>query len=188
MVRQRILFLYLRDHYVIEQRPRILHLSPERGLHRHLKYLPGYTAGDICPGARVTHVFDVQEVPFSTDTFDLILCSHVLEHVENDRAALAEFRRVLAPRGRVILQHPIKLSLAITFEDPTITSPAARRKAFGQHDHVRVYGTDFGDRLRDAGFEFEVVRYTDRLPSSAISWYGLKEEGGINGSDLYIAR
>jgi SAM-dependent methyltransferase len=88
------------------------------------------------------------------DSFDLILCSHVLEHVPDDRAAMSELRRVLSDGGRALVLVPYRPEVA-TYEDPSIESPLARMVAFGQQDHVRIYGNDLPDRLRDAGFEVD---------------------------------
>jgi SAM-dependent methyltransferase len=90
-------------------------------------------------------------------SFDLILCSHVLEHVPDDGAAMAELRRVLAPGGLCLVLTPYRPEVT-TYEDPGITSPLDRMVAFGQQDHVRIYGNDLTDRLRGAGFEVEDTR------------------------------
>jgi SAM-dependent methyltransferase len=85
-------------------------------------------------------------------SFDLILCSHVLEHVPDDRAAMSELRRVLAPGGLALVLTPYRPDVP-TYEDPQVTTPLDRMVAFGQQDHVRIYGSDLADRLRATGFE-----------------------------------
>src|SRR4029077_8850135 len=81
--------------------------------------------------------------------FYLILCSHVLEHVPDDRAAMSELRRVLAPGGLALVLTPYRPEVP-TYEDPSVSSPLDRMVAFGQQDHVRIYGMDLADRLREA--------------------------------------
>jgi ubiquinone/menaquinone biosynthesis C-methylase UbiE len=117
---------------------------------------------DIEPGQAMLQ-FDITDIPFETGTFDVILCMHVLEHVPNDRQAMAELYRVLNQRGWAILQSPIDTHRDRTFEDPTITSPRQRERLFGQDDHVRVYGRDYQARLESAGFAVSVDDYSQRL-------------------------
>ena len=111
-----------------------------------------YITADIeSPLAKVK--MDIHEIPFDDHTFDIIFCNHVLEHVEDDLKAMSEMRRVLKPGGWAILQipwfHPIP---DVTFEDPGIADSKEREKMFGQDDHVRLYGKDYPDRLKQAGF------------------------------------
>jgi SAM-dependent methyltransferase len=101
---------------------------------------------------------DITEMDVPDRSFELILCSHVLEHVPDDRAAMSELFRVLSPGGLALVLTPYRPDLP-TYEDPTITKPLDRMVAFGQQDHVRIYGNDLADRLRGAGFEVD-----DRTP------------------------
>jgi len=96
-------------------------------------------------------------------SFDVILCSHVLEHVHDDQRAMRELFRILRPGGWAMIQVPI--SSKPTFEDPSITEPAERERVFWQADHVRLYGLDIADRLLEAGFEVETV-FGDQLVAS----------------------
>ncbi len=107
------------------------------------------------------------------DSFDLILCSHVLEHVPDDRTAMKELFRVLAPGGMAILMVPIALERATTDEDPSVIDPHERIKRFGQFDHVRLYGRDYVDRLRAAGFEVIEDAMTARMDAETVFRYGL---------------
>ena len=86
---------------------------------------------------------------------------------------MRELFRVLKPGGWALLQSPIDPGRAVTYEDPPIVSPEARLKAYGQRDHVRIYGTDYADRLQDAGFEVKVIDYLAQLPPATIKTYGL---------------
>ena len=112
-------------------------------------------------------VMDITALPRPDDTFDAVLCNHVLEHVPDDGAAMREMHRVLRPGGLAIMQHPIDTSRAETFEDPDTAAPDARMQAYGQEDHVRLYGRDFADRLVAAGFTISMRRYLDELDPSA---------------------
>jgi SAM-dependent methyltransferase len=153
--RHRALWLFLeRSSEIHSGDLRVLHLAPEPALERRLKALPNlrYLGADLHP-ARGQLRADVTDLPFPDASFDMILCSHLLEHVPNDRKAMSELFRVLAPAGQAILQHPIDPRRDVSAQDPSIASRRARRRAYRQRDHVRIYGRDFGDRLQRAGFE-----------------------------------
>jgi SAM-dependent methyltransferase len=119
---------------------------------------------------------DAQFIPFADDSFDCILCSHMLEHVPDDLTAMREMFRVLKPGRWAILQVPLGRGRDETFEDPTITSPAERERVFGQRDHVRIYGRDYEARLARVGFRAEFDSYMKDLPSDAILKYGLSTQ------------
>jgi SAM-dependent methyltransferase len=185
--RQRFLYLYLREEGLIDPALHILHIAPEDGIYRHYKGSTGYVTGDLIPSVRVRQPMTVEQLPFADGCFDLVLCSHVLEHVVDDRLALREFRRVLRPGGRALLQHPILLTRETTDEDPAVTDPAGRLRRFGQEDHVRLYGRDFPDRVREAGFDVEVVSLEDRLSASARETYAVSDHPEMSGALLYVA-
>jgi glycosyltransferase involved in cell wall biosynthesis/SAM-dependent methyltransferase len=165
----------------------ILHIAPELQLRKWLKGLPDvrYLCGDLFPQDNETLKVDITDIQFEEDTFDFILCSHVLEHVPKDRLAMREMYRVLKPNGFAIVNVPIVLNLERTHEDFTITSPEERVIHFGQEDHVRAYAKrDFMERLRGVGFLVEEFIYGDHLdvlpPARMI---------GLSDTDvLYIAR
>jgi SAM-dependent methyltransferase len=95
---------------------------------------------------------DITDIQYPKDTFDVIYCSHVLEHVVDDRKAMREFHRVLRPDGWALLLVPITVEK--TFEDPSVTDPEERLSVFGQEDHVRCYGPDYVERLRNPDSRF----------------------------------
>ena len=105
------------------------------------------------------------------ESFDIIFCNHVLEHIEDDAKAISELYRVMKPGGWGILQVPMKNSLEQTYEDFTIKDPKERQKHFGQYDHVRWYGMDYFDRLRKAGFETEPNFYSQKFSEEEIKKY-----------------
>ena len=117
---------------------------------------------------------DITDIKFQNNTFDCILCSHVLEHILDDNKAIRELYRVLKPNGWAILQVPILREK--TFEDPNIQTPEERLKYFGQEDHVRIYGLDYKDRLENAGFKVMVDPYLMELDEDIVQLYKLVPE------------
>ncbi|WP_049762663.1 methyltransferase domain-containing protein [Chloroflexus aggregans] len=134
----------------------MLHFVPELGLARRFAQMPHlrYITADLFDSSTKMR-FDITAIPFNANTCDLILCSHVLEHVPRDREAIRERYRVLKPGGTALILVPIKGEH--TFEDATITDPLLRERYFGQYDHVRIYGTDIIQRLQEAGFCVQTV-------------------------------
>jgi len=124
---------------------------------------------------------DLVHTPFKDNSFDVIICSHVLEHILDDGAAMRELWRVLKPGGLGFLQSPLDSSRAATFEDPQCLTPEDRARTFGQADHVRIYGLDYKDRLEKAGFAVRVDEYAKTLAPDIIDHYGL-----ISEENLYI--
>lgn len=171
--RHRLLSIYLRERTALHRDPlRVLHLAPEPSLGRGLRALPNlrYTSADLeSPAA--DERFDICRIPYPDDTFDVVLCSHVLEHVSDDRRAMGELHRILRPGGWGVIQVPIKGEW--TFEDSTVTSERDRHRVFGQRDHVRIYGRDYYDRLREAGFAVTLDRFAEELPSERVARHRL---------------
>ncbi|MEO1173818.1 MAG: methyltransferase domain-containing protein, partial [Myxococcota bacterium] len=128
--------------------------------------------GDLEPRDDLIRL-DVTDIQFSEGHFDGILCNHVLEHVPDDRRAMSELYRVLAPAGWAVLAVPIDTNRAHTYEDPSITEPEDRAVHFGQSDHVRWYGRDYAGRLREAGFTVEEFRVQEAVGADAVGAYGL---------------
>jgi 2-polyprenyl-3-methyl-5-hydroxy-6-metoxy-1,4-benzoquinol methylase len=155
----------------------MLHIAPEPIFARMFQTLPAlryFTADLNSQSASVK--LDITNVAYKDSLFDVILCNHVLEHVEDDRKAMRELWRVLRPGGWAILNSPIDPERADTFEDWSITSPVDRERAFGQRDHVRLYGRDYKERLQKAGFAVKVDRYIRELEPDVVRKYGLPDE------------
>lgn len=133
---------------------RILHVAPEPCFRRLLGREARYETADLA-SAGVDHRVDVTAMPFADGSWDVVLCNHVLEHVGDDRKAMAEIHRVLAPGGFAVLMVPIVDAWAETYEDPAITAAGDRERHFGQYDHVRWYGADYPARLAAAGLAVE---------------------------------
>lgn len=179
--RHRLLWLYLtRETDLTTARPRTLHIAPEVCLMRHLRPLfaaqpERYVTADLESPLADLH-FDVQRIPLADASFDAIICNHLLEHVADDRQALRELHRILRPGGWGILLSPVERDYERTYEDDTITDPDERTRIFGQYDHRRIYGADYADRLREAGFEAADIDYAASLTEQQRRLYALPED------------
>ena len=174
--RHRLLWLYLTNETnFFTSKKKVLHMAPEQCfLTRFRKLNHDYVTADIdSPIADVTA--DIINLPFNDNSFDVIFCNHVLEHVQDDTRAMKELFRVMKKGGMGIFQVPQDLNRNVTFEDNSITSPKERAKIFGQYDHVRVYGKDYFDKLRSIGFEVKEVNYSQKLSTEISSKYRLME-------------
>jgi SAM-dependent methyltransferase len=172
--RHRLLWLVLAEDRSGGQTKRdLLHFAPEWCLERRFRTdgrLGRYVTADLsAPGVDV-HT-DITALSFADGSFDAIVCSHVLEHIPDDRAAMRELHRVLRPGGVAYVQVPIAEDQAQTDEDPTISDPKERARRFGQFDHVRLYGRDLVERLTTAGFSVEQLRPVRSMtPEKAARW------------------
>jgi SAM-dependent methyltransferase len=137
----------------------LLHFAPEWSLRHRLSRVAHlrYVTADLNE-PRVDLHLDITAMDLPDGSFDAVLCSHVLEHVVDDRAAMRELRRITAPGGWCLVMVPLDLGREHTYEDPSIVSPEARERAFWQSDHVRLYAPDIADRLSAAGFAVERIR------------------------------
>jgi SAM-dependent methyltransferase len=173
--RHRLLWLYLRNETDFFTKPiQLLHFAPEQAFYKRFKELNHitYTTTDLnSPLADVKA--DICDLPFDDNSFDVILCNHVLEHIPDDTKAMQELYRVMKPGGWGIFQIPQDLKREQTFEDNTITDRKERARIFGQYDHVRIYGRDYFDKLRNIGFTVEEVDYANRLPKEDVEKYRL---------------
>lgn len=195
--RHRLVLLFMRRHtdlfdgrpmLLADGRPanpmRMLHVAPEPELVPLFSAAvgTGYLTADIANPAAMEQM-DIMDIRHAEASFDVVYCSHVLEHIADDRKAMREFHRVLKPGGWAILLVPV--IAANTWEDPAITDPDERIRHFGRPDHVRAYGPDFADRLAEAGFAVEVTRPGDMLAPADIVRLGLAN--GRSG-DIYFCR
>ncbi|KST62711.1 class I SAM-dependent methyltransferase [Mastigocoleus testarum] len=175
--RHRLLWLFLEKYAdILRQGGKLLHFAPERCLKKRFRALShiDYTTVDIsAPG--VDYHTDITDLVFQDNTFDAIICSHVLEHIPNDIVAMQELYRVLLPNGIAYIQVPYRRHRQ-TDEDLSVTDPTEREKRFGQFDHVRVYGTDFQERLEGVGFQVSVEYFAQELPTEVWKCYGLWDD------------
>ncbi len=175
--RHRLLWLYLKNRTTFfTTRYNVLHVAPEQSFLKRFRAMPNltYTTADlVSPLADVK--MDIQDIPFPDNTFDVVFCNHVLEHVDDDKVAMKEIFRVIKPGGWAIMQVPIQWENNYTFEDPSITTEADREKFFGQYDHVRFHGTDYPDRLRSAGFEVDDEDFLNTFSEEEKTYYRLPQ-------------
>lgn len=160
--RHRLLWLYLQTTDFFTKSKKVLHVAPEQCFYKRFrkqKNLDYLTTDLYSPLADVKA--DICKLPFKDNSYDIIFCNHVLEHIEEDQKAMQELYRVLKPGGMGIFQIPQDLSLKTTYEDFSITNPEERKKHFGQYDHVRIYGKDYFDKLRKIGFEVDEIKTSD---------------------------
>lgn len=189
--RHRLLWLYLqRETSLFDEfsYPTILHIAPEVCLKRQFEeryaessHPERYITADLESPLAKMH-FDVQAIPLADESVDVVICNHLLEHVEDDRKALAELRRVMKSGGWGVLLSPVDISLAATIDDDGTSTPEERTRRFGQYDHRRAYGRDYPDRLREAGFRVEDVDYSATLSVEE------RENYALTGEHLYIVR
>ena len=173
--RHRLLWLYLKNETDFFTSPKkVLHFAPEQAFHKRFKNNKhfDYVTTDLnSPIATVKA--DICNLPFESNSFDVILCNHVLEHILDDTKAMQELYRVMQPGGMGIFQIPQDLSRKITFEDHTITDKKERTKIFGQYDHVRIYGQDYFEKLRTIGFRVDEIDYTAQFSDQDLDKYRL---------------
>lgn len=173
--RHRLLWLFLKKKTkFFEDKLTVLHFAPEQAFIKRFKALKNikYTTTDLdSPLADVKA--DICNLPFKTNSFDVIFCNHVLEHIPDDKKAMEELFRILKPGGWGIFQIPQDLKREHTFEDDTITDQKERAKIFGQYDHVRIYGLDYFDKLRSIGFKVDEINFTATLTDKEINRYRL---------------
>ncbi|MGD1908762.1 MAG: class I SAM-dependent methyltransferase [Leptolyngbyaceae cyanobacterium] len=176
--RHRLLWLFLKEKTNLfdGHSQKMLHVAPESCFESKFKKILGsnYLTADLFSRAMVT--MDICNIQYPDQSFDAIYCNHVLEHVIDDRKAIREFFRVLRNDGWAILNVPIMREK--TFEDSSIINPKERLKVFGQEDHVRCYGLDYVERLRDSGFSVEVINASDLVDDNDAEKMGLTSASG----------
>lgn len=181
--RHRLIWLYLKEKTgFFNRKLHVLHIAPEACFIKRFEKIhgDGYITADIeSPLAKVK--MDIHDIPFKENTFDAVLCNHVLEHVKDDILAMSEIKRVLKPGGFAILQVPFFRPLPEkTFEDPGITDPKEREKIFGQDDHVRRYGPDYPERIRKAGLNAIEDQFANEKDDATRLKFGL-----VKGEVIY---
>ncbi|GAB4459319.1 MAG: class I SAM-dependent methyltransferase [Armatimonadaceae bacterium] len=180
--RHRLAWLVLnqKTDFFSSQPRKMLHVAPEGFFLSKFQEAigEGYITADLM-NPKVMVKMDITDIQYPEESFDIVYCSHVLEHVSDDRKAMREFARVLKKDGWAFLQVP--LFLEKTEEDPTITDPAERLRRFGQEDHLRLYGPDFVDRLQEAGFVVKMYKASDVASPEEIKRMGLfnRETGEV---------
>ncbi len=177
--RHRLIWLYLqRKTDFFSANLKMLHIAPEHCFISRFETLPNldYITGDIeSPLAKVK--MDIHNIPFDDDTFNVIFCNHVLEHVSDDIRAMSEIRRVLKPGGWAILQIPIFHPwIDKTIEDPSLSDPKKREELFGQDDHVRKYGKDYPERIKKAGLQVNEEKLIYELEEFELKRYALPKD------------
>ncbi|WP_297300525.1 methyltransferase domain-containing protein [uncultured Brachyspira sp.] len=181
--RHRLYYLYLLRKIDASKQIKICHFAPEKAIKDSFDLFKNieYISCDIVPG-RAMSVQDITNTTFENNSFDIIFCCHVLEHIPDDIKAMKELKRILKPYGFAILQVPYfsqwkGKELTTTYEDFSITDPKEREKAFGQNDHVRVYEkNDYVKRLTNAGFKVYEDNFYYTLSDKAAVKYSLKPE------------
>ncbi|MDY0084394.1 MAG: methyltransferase domain-containing protein [Bacteroidales bacterium] len=181
--RERLIHWLFENHYPISATDKILHIAPEPSLGRYLKakspngYISGvkyYEGFYYPPGVKL---LDLLELPFQNEHFDWIICNHVLEHIPDDFAAMQAIFRILKNGGKAILQVPWSPLLNTTKEDANIQDPQEREAAFGQFDHVRIYGKDYPSRLKKAGFKLEILQFDElQIPPNDVERLRLNQK------------
>ncbi len=173
--RHRLMQLYLKEKTNFYQANlKVLHIAPEHCFIKRfaaLKNIQYITADIESPLAMVK--MDIHQIPFEANSYDVAFCNHVMEHVTDDIKAMSEIYRVLKPGGWAIIQSPLWPGLTTTFEDHSITDPKERERVFGQNDHVRNYGTDYGKRLEKAGFTVTEDQFVMNMPADKVKRYAL---------------
>jgi SAM-dependent methyltransferase len=165
LARNRRLWQLLNSEF-LKSGQRILDFSPSRSLYRKLKEYPGidYISSDYAGEFMADEHFDITHIEVPDNSFDLIICYHILEHIEKDRMAMKELFRVLRKGGHCLVQTPFKEGEI--YEDSMLKTPKERLRHFGQADHVRIYSvTGLEERLNEAGFSTETIEYLEDIPN-----------------------
>lgn len=176
MERHRFAWKYISKQPWLNKDTKILHFAPELSMGKLLKNISGnnYLSADIHKGSAMV-VEDITKMSFTSSTFDFVYCSHVMEHITDDRRAFLEIYRVLSDNGYALFMVPIRGEE--TFEDLSVKTSQDRLRVYGQHDHVRIYGkTDLCDRIKTAGFSVEVVTASSILTAEEMEKFAIIED------------
>ncbi len=183
--RHRLVWLYLqRETDFLSGPKRFLHIAPEFCFTRVMRKMPHVDYVSVDRDSDLAdYRMDIMDLRLESETFDCLLCMHVLEHVADDYRALCEMQRILKQGAWAIIAVPIDRARESTFEDPRATSGEARLKLFGQTDHVRIFGKDVAQRIERTGFEVTRVEYADRLSYLDRDKYGI-----TGGEEFYYCK
>lgn len=184
--RHRLMWIYLKDHsdFFTKENLTVLHMAPEQCFHKlfkNQKNLDYLTADIVSPIADIH--FDLHDIPLKDNRFEVIFCNHVMEHVDDPIRCMNELHRVMKPGGWGIMQVPQDWDRDKTYEDPSIVTPEDREKHYWQYDHLRLFGKDYPDYLRKAGFEVEEFDREKYIGKEKMKRYRLDEN-----EVLYILR
>ena len=173
--RHRLMWLFLKNKTnFFTDNLKFLHIAPEYcfiKIFKGMKNLDYLTADLISPWADVK--MDVHDIPFEENTFDVVICNHVLEHVDDADKVMKEFYRVMKPGGWGIFQVPIDYNNAVTIEDRSVTDPRERERLYWQSDHLRLFGRDYGDKLAAAGFRVTESNFINEIDPKLVERYAL---------------
>ena len=178
--RERHLYLYMKAAGILDRlgAMRVLHFAPEKHLSRVIRERAPveYVRGDLHPTSSEIENVDIEQMPFGNQSFDLVIANHVLEHVSDEMCATREIHRVLAVGGLAILQTPFSPVLQKTWSDPGIATDEARLQAFGQEDHVRLFGRDIFGRFASSGLVPDIQTHGDLLGECDAWRYGINPQ------------
>lgn len=179
--RHRLLFLYLKNRTnFFSAKLRVLHFSPEHCFSKMFSNLPNisYLSADL-GSARAMEIIDITNINYPDNYFDVFLSNHVLEHIQHDEKAISELFRILKPGGWSINQVPIDYTRDKTFEDPNIKTDKEREIIYGHHDHKRIYGRDFINKLKEVGFIVSVDSFENEFSIEEAQKFGINRNSKI---------
>lgn len=173
--RTRLLLFYLeKETTFFTKENHLLQIAPHwqlRKIFRQLKNIH-YVNGDLNP-ACADEQMDITAIPYPDNTFDYVICSHVLGHVPNEALAIKELHRVLKPDGTALILTLINWNSPTTYESDENKTPEQRLQAYSEPDLVRLHGADFADRLRKEGFTVDPIDYAKTLDEETNRRYSL---------------
>jgi SAM-dependent methyltransferase len=174
--RHRLMWLYLKNesNFFTAVKLNVLHIAPEQCFHKTFKLQANleYLTGDLLSPIADMH-FDLHSIPLEDNRFDVVFCNHVLEHVDDALQCMRELHRVLKTGGWGIMQVPQDMTREVTYEDPSIVTPEEREKHYWQYDHVRLFGRDYPEWLRKAGFQIKEYIPAEHFSDQQIDRYRL---------------